>query len=210
VETRGRPTRFKNTHITCPNPDCGLYGQWKKGNIVSFGKYISKSHGKTRRFKCKECGITFVYHSGGMWEGLRAPGHKFYEAIKLLVKGAPISFVAEVIDVKTDTVRRWLKLAIGDYDTEYLKYIEAEGDISGLQHTRDKYDYLYKTFIGPCREIDVTVEEIDELRLAVENGDMRRRAWAWRKKHGDTARRLKGQSVSTIIYELAQKKDPDD
>lgn len=205
METRGRPAKYKNNSVTCPNPKCRLHGEWKKGNIVSYGKYRSKTQGKTRRFKCKECGITFSYRTDSVWEGLQSPSHKFYEALKLLVKGAPIRFVAEVLDVKPDTVRRWLSLALGDWDTESLKMLEAENSVMGGALSRASVDYLYGLFIRPHCDIDVTVEEIDSLRLAVENGEMKKRAWEWRKRYGEAIPWLKGKNINTIIFELAQR-----
>lgn len=203
METRGRPIKYKNNSVTCPNPKCRLHGEWKKGNIVSYGKYRSKTQGKTKRFKCKECGITFSYRTDSVWEGLQSPSQKFYEALKLLVKGAPIRFVAEVLDVKPDTVRRWLNSACEGFDMgSWNEMIQA-----GYGLDRSEHDFMYYMFVERGGGLDVSVEEIDALRLAVENGEMRQRAWEWKKKYGHIKHWLQDKNVDTMLFLLEQAKD---
>ena len=138
-----------------------------------------------------------------MWEGLQSPSQKFYEALKLLVKGAPIRFVAEVLDVKLDTVRRWLNRACEGFDMEsWNEMIQA-----GYELEQSEYDYLYCMFIERGWGLDVSVEEIDSLRFAVENGEMLQRAWEWKKKYGHIKHWLQDESVDTILYLLVQTKE---
>ena len=78
-------------------------------------------------------------------------------AIKLLVKGMPLRGVAEVLEVKLDTVRHWLKVA-------------AEQS--------EKVDALL------MRELKVSQVELDALWSFVKKNSLRQRAILWRAKFG--------------------------
>jgi transposase len=78
-------------------------------------------------------------------------------AIKLLVKGMPLRGVAEVLEVKLDTVRHWLKVA-------------AEQS--------EKVDALL------MKELKVSRVELDALWSFVKKKSLRQRAILWRAKFG--------------------------
>ncbi len=105
---RGRKPKYGDQ--ACPNKTCPFYGQKGKGNIVSNGTYPTQT-GRVRQFVCRACKTSFSEHTGTFFYDLRTPEEKVLLAIKLLVKGMPLRGVAEVLEVKLDTVRRWLKVA---------------------------------------------------------------------------------------------------
>jgi len=78
-------------------------------------------------------------------------------ALKLLVKGMPLRGVAEVMEVKLDTVRRWLRVA--------------------AEHSEEVNAVLLK-------ELKVSQVELDALWSFVKKNDLRRRANLWREKSG--------------------------
>ncbi len=78
-------------------------------------------------------------------------------ALKLLVKGMPLRGIAEVLEVKLDTVRHWLKLA-------------AEQS--------ERIDALL------LRELKVSQIELDALWTFVKKNSLRQRAILWRAKFG--------------------------
>jgi len=78
-------------------------------------------------------------------------------ALKLLVKGMPVRGVAEVMEVKLDTVRRWLRVA--------------------AEHSEQVNVVLLK-------ELKVSQVELDALWSFVKKNDLRRRANLWREKSG--------------------------
>jgi hypothetical protein len=78
-------------------------------------------------------------------------------ALKLLVKGMPLRGVAEVMEVKLDTVRYWLRVA--------------------AEHSEQVNTLLLK-------ELKVTQVELDALWSFVKKNDLRRRANLWRGKSG--------------------------
>jgi len=78
-------------------------------------------------------------------------------AIKLLVKGMPLRGVAEVLEVKLDTVRHWLKVA--------------------AEHS-EKIDALL------MKDLNVSQVELDALWSFVKKNSLRQRAILWRAKFG--------------------------
>lgn len=154
---RGRKRKYKFRNIACPNPKCSLYGKKAKGNIISNGTYPTKEGTTARRFVCKECGESFCNRAGTIFYDLRSPEEKVLMAIKLLVKGMPLRGVAEVLEVKLDTVRHWLKVA-------------AEQS--------EKVDALL------MKELKVSQVELDALWSFVKKNSLRQRAILWRAKFG--------------------------
>lgn len=78
-------------------------------------------------------------------------------ALKLLVKGMPLRGVAEVMEVKLDTVRHWLKVA--------------------AEHSEEVNALLVK-------ELKVRQVELDALWSFVKKNDLRKRALLWKGKSG--------------------------
>lgn len=154
---RGRKRKYKFRNIACPNPKCSLYGKTAKGNIVSNGTYLTQEGTTARRFVCKGCGESFCNRAGTIFYDLRSPEEKVLMALKLLVKGMPLRGVAEVLEVKLDTVRHWLKVA-------------AEQS--------EKVDALL------MRELKVSQVELDALWSFVKKNSLRQRAILWRAKFG--------------------------
>jgi transposase-like protein len=154
---RGRRRKYKLKNEACPNPECHLYGKTAKGNIVSNGTYPTKEGTSARRFLCKQCGHSFCGREGTIFYDLRSPEDKVLMAIKLLVKGMPLRGVAEVLEVKLDTVRHWLKVA-------------AEQS--------EKIDALL------MKELKVSPIELDALWSFVKKNSLRQRAILWRARFG--------------------------
>lgn len=82
-------------------------------------------------------------------------------ALKLLVKGMPLRGVAEVMEVKLDTVRHWLRVA-----AEHCEQVNAL----------------------LLRELKVSQVELDALWSFVKKNDLRARAALWRAKSGSGLR----------------------
>lgn len=101
----------KHRDIACPNKRCKLFGQKGQGNIVANGTYRTRSTGRVRRFLCRGCGRAFNSRHGTLFYNLRTPQKTVLLALKLLAKGLGLRGTAEVLEVKLDTVRRWLALA---------------------------------------------------------------------------------------------------
>lgn len=109
------PKRRKRTQVIrsqyCPNQHCQFYGKAGQGSVICNGSYKTKTKGTVRQFRCKICGETWTQHLDTFFYDLRTPQDKLIMALKLLVKGMPLRGVADVLEVKLDTVRHWLKRA---------------------------------------------------------------------------------------------------
>lgn len=105
---RGPKSKFID--VACPNQKCIDFGQTGKGNIVGNGTYKTQS-GHVRKFICRSCNTVFCERKGTAFYDLRTPEENIILAMKLIVKGMSLRGVAEVLEVKLDTVRRWLYLA---------------------------------------------------------------------------------------------------
>lgn len=154
---RGRKAQYDLSHEACPNPQCELYGKTGRGNIVSNGSHPRRGGQKVRKLLCKRCGGSFCERSGTIFYDLRSPEEKVLMALKLLLKGMPLRGVAEVMEVKLDTVRRWLRVAA-----------EQSEEVNALL----------------LRELKVTQVELDALWSFVKKNDLRRRANLWKVRSG--------------------------
>ncbi len=137
---------------TCPNPACTLKGRKGNGNIVANGTYQTKKGAKSSRYICKECGKSFCSRSDSIFYDLRTSEDKILMALKLLVKGMPIREVADVLNVKRDTVRHWLKVA---------------------SENSDKIDPIL------MKQIKVSQAGLDDLWAIAKNSALRKRSAMW-------------------------------
>lgn len=151
--------RRKRTQIIrsqyCPNQRCRYYKMAEQGNVVCNGSYLTKTKGTVRQFCCKACGETWTQHLDTFFYDLRTPRDKVMMALKLLVKGMPLRAVAEVLEVKLDTVRGWLARA--------------------AEHSAKITPSLLK-------ELKVKRMELDALWSFVKKNEMRKRAMLWKAK----------------------------
>jgi len=154
---RGRKPKYNLENEACPNPKCSLCGKTRKGNIVSNGTIKTKQGEDRRKFLCKVCGKSFCSRTGTIFYDLRTPEEKVMLALKLLVKGMPLRGVADVLEVKLDTVRHWLRVA--------------------AVHSEKVNELLLK-------ELKVSQVELDALWTFVKKNTLRERATLWREKSG--------------------------
>lgn len=105
---RGRPSKFRE--VACPNGRCRLFGKARSGRVVSNGTYFVGSM-RVRKFICRHCGTVFNSRARTPFRWLHTPQHKVLMGLKLLVKGLSLRSAAEVLGVKLDTIRNWLRRA---------------------------------------------------------------------------------------------------
>ena len=154
---RGRKPRYDLSAEACPNPQCALHGKTGAGNIVANGTHPAKDGRRLRKFLCRACGGSFCERTGSIFYDLRSSEKEVLLALKLLVKGMPLRGVAEVLEVKLDTVRHWLSLAA------------------------DQSERVNERLL---RELKVSQVELDALWSFVKKKDLRRRAIRWKAKSG--------------------------
>jgi len=106
-----RGPKPKYLDIACPNPKCKHHGNKGLGNVVSNGTYRTRSTGKARLFVCRTCGKAFSSRSGTAFFDLRSPKKKVLMGLRLLAEGLGLRGTSRVLEIKLDTVRRWLATA---------------------------------------------------------------------------------------------------
>lgn len=126
---RGPKSKFVD--IACPNEDCGMYGITGKGNIVGNGRYQTKS-GPVRKYICKSCGRVFCDRTNTAFFDLRTKDEKILIALKMVIKGMSLRSIAEILDVKLDTVRGWLAKA-AEHSDEVNKVLLKDLKISKVE-----------------------------------------------------------------------------
>jgi transposase-like protein len=126
---RGPKQRFKD--IACPNRDCEQYGKVDSGNIVGNGTYQTKN-GKVRKYICRSCGTVFCDRTNTAFFDLKTKDWLILVALKMIIKGMSLRSIAEILDVKLDTVRSWLKRA-AEHSTEVNKVLLKDLNISKVE-----------------------------------------------------------------------------
>lgn len=105
---RGPKSKFIDE--ACPNEDCGQYGQVGQGNIVGNGTYQTRN-GHVRKYVCRSCGTSFCGRKITAFFKFQTKDEKVLLALKMIVKGMSMRGVAEVLEIKLDTVRNWVQRA---------------------------------------------------------------------------------------------------
>jgi len=152
---RGPKSKFID--IACPNENCKDYGKVNKENIVGNGTYKTKN-GKVHKFYCKTCKKTFTSNTNTILHDLKTDEAVVFTALKMIVSGTSLRKTAEILGVKLDTVRRWLKIA-ADHSEKVNKVL--------------------------MKDLKVDKVELDELWTFVKK--KRFRAWAAKRKNKDGA-----------------------
>lgn len=153
---KGRKSKYNLMDKACTNVACSLYGKTGMSNIVSNGTIKVKQSENRRRFLCKVCGKSFSSRSGQPFYDLRTPEEKIFSVFhQLLVKEKPIREVAKEVKVKSDTIRRLLKIAEND---------------------REKTNELL------CKKLNVSSTKLKTLWDSVRDGTLHERAMAIRRQ----------------------------
>ncbi len=150
-----RGPKPKSMNVSCPNKDCADYGKTGKGNIVANGTYQSRG-GRVHKYICRTCSKSFTSASNTIFHDLRTDEKTIIMGLKMILRGMSQRGVADVLEVKQDTVQRWLQKA--------------------AEHSEEVNKVLLK-------EITIDKVELDELWTFVQKKQFR--AWSMnRKKKG--------------------------
>lgn len=126
---RGPKPKFKDT--ACPNERCKMHGKPGKGNVVGNGTYRTKS-GKVRKYICRYCGTVFCDRTNTAFYDIRTKDENVLLALKLVLKGMSLRSIAEVLNIKLDTVRGWLSKA-SEHTEEVNKVLLKELNVSRVE-----------------------------------------------------------------------------
>ena len=106
-----RGPKPKYSDVACPNPKCKDHGKKGLANIVSNGTYRTRSTGRARLFLCRTCGKAFSSRTGTAFFDLRSPKKTILMGLRLLAEGLGLRGTSRVLEIKLDTIRRWLAVA---------------------------------------------------------------------------------------------------
>ena len=126
---RGPKPKFVD--IACPNDYCADMGKIGLRNIIGNGTYQTKS-GKVRKYICKSCGKVFCDRTNTAFFDLRTKDEKVLIALKMIIKGISLRSVAEIINVKLDTVRGWLTKS-AEHSKEVNKVLLKDLNVSKVE-----------------------------------------------------------------------------
>lgn len=141
--------------VPCPNNDCENYGKIDNGNVVGNGTYQTKN-GTVHKYICRTCSKTFTSNANTVLHDLRTNEETVFLALKMILKGVNLRSTAKILNIKLDTVRRWLQIS--------------------AEHS-DEVDKVL------MENLDVDKVELDELWTFVKK--KRFRAWTAREKMKD-------------------------
>ncbi|MDR2461812.1 MAG: hypothetical protein LBD05_01245 [Mycoplasmataceae bacterium] len=126
---RGPKSKF--TDVSCPNKDCDYYGKINSENIVGNGTYTTKN-GKVHKFHCKACKKDFTSNTNTILHELKTDEKIVFLALKMILKGMTLRGTAEILEVKLDTVRRWLSIA-ADHSEMVNKLLMKELNVDKVE-----------------------------------------------------------------------------
>lgn len=126
---RGPKPKFVD--IACPNDFCADIGKTGLGNIIGNGTYQTKS-GMVRKYICKSCGKVFCDRTNTAFFDLRTKDEKVLIALKMIIKGISLRSVAEILNVKLDTVRGWLSKS-AEHSEEVNKVLLKDLNVSKVE-----------------------------------------------------------------------------
>ena len=141
--------------VPCPNKECEDYGKIENENVVGNGTYQSQN-GTVHKYICRTCSKNFTSNANTILHDLRTDEETVFLALKMILKGMNLRSTAEILEVKLDTVRRWLAIS--------------------ADHCEKVNEVLMK-------ELDVTKVELDELWTYVKK--KRIRTWIANQKTKD-------------------------
>src|SRR5690349_12485554 len=86
--------------VFCPNPDCPATGQVGKGNIGTHSQV-------EKRYRCRQCGKTFVESRGTAFYRLRTAREIVTVVVTLLAYGCPLQAIVKAFGLDERTVGAW-------------------------------------------------------------------------------------------------------
>lgn len=80
-------------------PKCGSTSNYLDGNSSAVHK----------RYRCKDCGMSFTLLSNSIFNSAKIPLHKLTKYIELMSFNVPLELMSEVLDISSNTAELWRK-----------------------------------------------------------------------------------------------------
>jgi hypothetical protein len=95
--------------FACPNSDCADFNKFDAGNL-SIAEWMGKDKA-IRRLYCKTCGTRFSERQGSLMQHTKLPQEDVVRIVKCLSHGCCVEATADICEVDTRTVQRFLDIA---------------------------------------------------------------------------------------------------
>jgi len=108
-QDNSKQTNLPLSFFACPNSDCADFNQFDAGNL-SIAEWMGKDKA-IRRLYCKTCGTRFSERQGSLMQYTKLPQADVVRIIKCLGHGCSVEATADICEVDTRTVQRFLEKA---------------------------------------------------------------------------------------------------
>lgn len=102
-----KPVNMPLAFFACPNSDCADFNHFNAGNL-SVAEWMGKDKA-IRRLYCKTCGARFSERQGSLMQDTKLPQEAVVRIIKCLGHGCSVEATADICEVDTRTVQRFLE-----------------------------------------------------------------------------------------------------
>jgi transposase-like protein len=104
-----KPTRLLLSLFACPNSDCADFNRFDAENL-SIAEWMGKDQA-IRRLYCKTCGSRFSERQGSLMQDTKLSHAEVVRIVKCLGHGCSVEATADICEVDTRTVQRFLEKA---------------------------------------------------------------------------------------------------
>ncbi len=103
------PANLPLSFFVCPNSDCADFNRFNADNL-SIAEWMGKNKA-IRRLYCKTCGTRFSERQGSLMQYTKLPHADVVRIVKCLSHGCCVEATADICEVDTRTVQRFLENA---------------------------------------------------------------------------------------------------
>jgi len=103
------PANLPLSFLACPNSDCADFNKFDEDNL-SIAEWMGKDKA-IRRLYCKTCGTRFSERQSSLMQYTKLPQAAVVRIVKCLGHGCSIEATADICEVDTRTVQRFLEKA---------------------------------------------------------------------------------------------------
>lgn len=124
-QNNGEPTNLPLSFFACPNSDCADFNKFDADNL-SIAEWMGKNKA-IRRLYCKTCGTRFSERQGSLMQYTKLPQADIVRIVKCLGHGCCVEATADICEVDTRTVQRFLEKAgkrAADFHNLRLEYLD--------------------------------------------------------------------------------------
>jgi transposase-like protein len=108
-QDNSEPTNLPLSFFACPNSDCADFNKFNTDNL-SIAEWMGKDKA-IRRLYCKTCGARFSERQGSLMQYTKLPQADVVRIVKCLGHGCSVEATADICEVDTRTVQRFLEKA---------------------------------------------------------------------------------------------------